>query len=105
SCDRRSVFGWCSRSTQEVAYELFGLPHPFGPVMAATPAPLIFSSVRSQKDLIPRICSFFSLSNFNSLSYGRRFPDLAGASKSLFDSEIALALTGNQLGSQPQLFR
>jgi len=46
--------------------------------------------VRSQKDLNPRICSFFSLSNFNSLSY---------------DSKIALDLTGYQLGSLPQLLR
>src|SRR5438477_3175780 len=88
--DPRSVLADCSPSTQEMASEMFDLPQPFGPMMAATPSPWNFSSVRSQKDLNPRICSFFSLSNFNSLSY---------------DWRIALDLTGYQLGSPPQLLR
>src|SRR6266576_2812146 len=82
--------GLRSRVPAKMASEIFDLPQPFGPMMAATPSPWNFSSVRSQKDLNPRICSFFSLSNFNSLSY---------------DGRIALDLTGYQLGSQPQLLR
>src|SRR5271166_1584605 len=55
-----------SPSTHEMASEMFDLPQPFGPTMAATPSPWNFSSVRSQNDLNPRICSFFSLSNLYS---------------------------------------
>src|SRR6516165_6952219 len=57
----------CSPKTQEIASEMFDLPQPFGPTMAATPSPWNLSSVRSQNDLNPRICSFFSLSNLHSL--------------------------------------
>src|SRR3974377_464469 len=58
----------CSPSTHEMASEIFDLPQPFGPTMAATPSPWNFSSVRSQNDLNPRICSFFSLSNLDSFA-------------------------------------
>src|SRR5579863_7875269 len=58
----RSVLADCSPSTQEMASAILDLPHPLGPMMAAMPSPWNFNSVRSQKDLNPRICSFFSLS-------------------------------------------
>src|SRR5271157_2424713 len=64
----------CSPSTHEMASEMFDLPQPFGPTMAATPSPWNFSSVRSQNDLNPRICSFFSLSNLHSFSRGTLHP-------------------------------
>ena len=57
----------CSPSTHEIASEILDLPQPLGPTMAAMPSPWNFSSVRSQKDLNPRICSFFNLSNLYSL--------------------------------------
>ena len=53
----------CSPSTHEMASEMFDLPQPLGPTMAAMPSPWKRRSVRSQNDLKPRICSFFSLSN------------------------------------------
>src|SRR6516225_861170 len=62
----RSDFADCSPSTHEMASAIFDLPQPFGPMMAATPSPWNFSSVRSQNDLNPRIWSFLSLSNFDS---------------------------------------
>jgi hypothetical protein len=46
-----------------MASEILDLPQPFGPTTAAMPSPWNFNSVRSQNDLNPRICSFFSLSN------------------------------------------
>src|SRR6516162_10740916 len=63
----RSVFADCSPRTQAMASARFDLPQPFGPTMAATPSPWNLNSVRSQNDLNPRICSFFSLSNLHSL--------------------------------------
>ena len=57
----------CSPSTQEMASEMFDLPQPLGPTMAAMPSPWKRRSVRSQNDLKPRICSFLSLSNVYSL--------------------------------------
>src|SRR5258706_783232 len=66
----RSVFADCSPSTQAMASEMFDFPQPLGPTMAAKPSPWNFNSVRSQKDLNPRICSFFSLSNVGSLNSG-----------------------------------
>src|SRR5215467_6853979 len=60
----RRLLADCSPSTQEIASEILDFPHPLGPTTAAMPSPGNFSSVRSQKDLNPRICSFFSLSNF-----------------------------------------
>ena len=51
----RSVLADCSPSTHEIASEIFDLPQPFGPMMAATPSPWNLSSVRSQNDLNPRI--------------------------------------------------
>src|SRR5579885_458712 len=62
----RSDLADCSPSTHEIASEMLDLPHPLGPMMAATPSPWNFSSVRSQNDLNPRICSLFSLSNVDS---------------------------------------
>src|SRR5438552_11452416 len=62
----RKVLADCSPNTHEMASAIFDLPQPLGPMMAATPSPGNFSSVRSQKDLKPRIWSFFSLSNFDS---------------------------------------
>src|SRR6478735_5810574 len=59
----RRLLADCSPSTQEMESEILDLPHPFGPTTAAMPSPGNFSSVRSQKDLNPRICSFFSFSN------------------------------------------
>src|SRR5882672_4435451 len=56
----------CSPSTHEMASEILDLPQPLGPTMAAIPSPWNFSSVRSQKDLNPRICSFLSLSKAHS---------------------------------------
>src|SRR5580658_243087 len=69
----RSVLADCSPSTQEIASAMFDLPQPFGPMMAAMPSPWNFSSVRSQNDLNPRICSFLSLSKSDSLG-GRYSP-------------------------------
>src|SRR5258708_7136643 len=63
----RRVLADCSRSTHEMASAIFDLPQPLGPMMAATPSPWNLSSVRSQNDLNPRIWSFFSLSNLDSL--------------------------------------
>src|SRR5712671_1209540 len=63
----RRVLADCSPSTHEMASAIFDFPQPLGPMMAATPSPWNLSSVRSQNDLNPRICSFFSLSNLYSL--------------------------------------
>src|SRR5689334_22064204 len=59
----RRLLADCSPKTQEMASEMLDFPHPLGPTTAAIPSPGNFSSVRSQKDLNPRICSFFNLSN------------------------------------------
>src|SRR5437016_4321845 len=59
----RRLLADCSPSTQEMESEILDLPQPLGPTTAAMPSPGNFSSVRSQKDLNPRICNFFSLSN------------------------------------------
>src|SRR5258708_4397770 len=61
----------CSPKTQAMASEIFDLPQPFGPTIAARPSPWNLSSVRSQKDLNPRICNFFNLSNLGSLDSGQ----------------------------------
>src|SRR5713226_7413765 len=66
----RRVLADCSPRTQEMASAIFDLPQPLGPTMAARPSPWNLSSVRSQKDLNPRICNFFSLSNSGSLDSG-----------------------------------
>src|SRR5580704_7781074 len=69
----RSDLADCSPSTHEMASAMFDLPQPFGPIMAAMPSPWNFSSVRSQNDLNPRICSFLSLSKVTpSLDRGPR---------------------------------
>src|ERR1051326_320921 len=60
----RRLLADCSPSTQEMESAILDFPHPLGPTTAAMPSPGNFSSVRSQKDLKPRICSFLSLSNF-----------------------------------------
>src|SRR5882724_8763646 len=62
----------CSPSTHEMASAMFDFPQPLGPMMAAMPSPGNLSSVRSQNDLNPRICSFFSLSNALLLQIGQR---------------------------------
>src|SRR5205085_10570239 len=59
----RRLLADCSPSTHEMESEILDLPQPLGPTTAAMPSPGNFSSVRSQKDLNPRICNFFSLSN------------------------------------------
>src|SRR5579864_3871274 len=64
----RRVLADCSPSTHEMESEIFDLPHPLGPMIAATPSPWNLSSVRSQNDLNPRIWSLFSLSKVNSLT-------------------------------------
>src|SRR5712691_4813478 len=68
----RRVLADCSPRTQEMASAIFDLPQPLGPMMAAIPSPWNLSSVRSQKDLNPKICSFFSFSNVYSLSRRHR---------------------------------
>src|SRR5262244_2654502 len=60
----RRLLADCSPSTQEMESAIFDFPHPLGPTTAAMPSPGNLSSVRSQKDLKPRICSFLSFSNF-----------------------------------------
>src|SRR5277367_5867142 len=67
-CTPRSSRADCSPSTHEMASEIFDLPQPLGPTMAVMPSPWKRRSVRSQNDLKPRICSFFSFSNSYSLS-------------------------------------
>src|ERR1700704_4608432 len=52
----------CSPKTHEIASAMFDFPQPLGPMIAAIPSPWNFSSVRSQNDLNPRICSLLSLS-------------------------------------------
>src|SRR5579864_2447507 len=64
----RRLLADCSPSTQEMESEILDFPHPLGPTTAAMPSPGNLSSVRSQKDLNPRICSFLSFSNFLSPS-------------------------------------
>src|ERR1035441_10851541 len=56
----RRLFADCSPRTQLMASLMLDLPQPFGPTMAAMPAPLNRSSLRSQKDLNP--CSSMRLS-------------------------------------------
>src|SRR5436305_12598394 len=73
----RRLLADCSPSTQEMASEILDLPQPLGPRMAATPSPWNLSSVRSQKDLKPRICSFFSLSKDPLLRSGSAFDSVA----------------------------
>src|SRR5215472_7550268 len=60
--DPRRVLADCSPNTQEMESAIFDFPQPLGPTTAAMPSPGNLSSVRSQKDLNPRICSFFSFS-------------------------------------------
>src|SRR5262249_29777017 len=59
----RRLLADCSPSTQEMESAILDFPQPLGPTTAAIPSPGNFSSVLSQKDLNPRICSFFSFSN------------------------------------------
>src|SRR5580698_4702703 len=63
-CRPRRLLADCSPSTQVMASEIFDLPQPFGPTMAARPSPESCTSVRSQNDLNPRIWTFFSLSMY-----------------------------------------
>src|SRR3984885_15331749 len=55
----------CSPRTQAMASGIFDLPQPLGPTMAAMPSPESWTSVRSQKDLKPRIWTFLSLSKLD----------------------------------------
>src|SRR3954469_1501982 len=71
----------CSPRTQVMASEMLDLPQPLGPTMAATPSPWNLSSVRSQKDLNTRICSFLSFSKTHSFYPVPAFR-LSGASQS-----------------------
>src|SRR5436853_5066979 len=66
----RRLLADCSPRTHEMASATLDLPHPFGPTMAAMPSPWNFSSVRSQNDLNPNTCSFFSLSTKHSFGGG-----------------------------------
>src|SRR3712207_4520647 len=59
----RRLFADCSPRTQLIASLRFDLPHPFGPTMAAMPAPWKRISERSQKDLNPWSSTRLSLSN------------------------------------------
>ena len=68
----RRVLADCSPRTQEMASEILDFPQPFGPTIAAMPSPWNLSSVRSQNDLNPRICSFFSLSKLSPSGCGLR---------------------------------
>src|SRR5271157_4573531 len=70
----RSVLADCSPSTQEIASAMLDFPQPFGPTMAAMPSPWNFSSARSQNDLNPRICSFFSFSTSTTLWPAGNYP-------------------------------
>src|SRR6266851_2539659 len=58
----RRLLADCSPRTQEMESAILDFPQPLGPTIAATPSPGHLSSVRSQKDLNPSICSFFSFS-------------------------------------------
>src|SRR3954468_5322407 len=77
----RRLLADCSPRTHEIASEMLDLPQPLGPTIAATPSPWNFSSVRSQKDLNPRICSFLSFSKTHSFDPVPAFR-LSGASQS-----------------------
>src|ERR1051325_11592876 len=54
----RSAFADCSPKTHRIASEIFDLPQPFGPTMAATPGTK-FKVVLSAKDLKPRAVRLF----------------------------------------------
>src|ERR1043165_8658335 len=60
----RRLLADCSPRTQEMESAMLDFPQPLGPTTAAMPSPGNFSSVRSQKDLKPRTCSFLSFSKF-----------------------------------------
>src|SRR5437588_662206 len=60
----RRLLADCSPNTHEIESETLDLPQSLGTTTAAMPSPGNLSSVRSQNDLNPRICNFFSLSNF-----------------------------------------
>ena len=58
----RRVLWLCSPRTQEIASTMLDLPHPFGPMMQLSPAPLNVRCVFSQKDLNPTNSTLRSLS-------------------------------------------
>src|SRR5437660_2750949 len=58
----RSVLWLCSPSTHEIASTMLDLPHPFGPMMQLSPAPLKVRCVFSQNDLNPTNSTLRSLS-------------------------------------------
>src|SRR5882672_3789488 len=111
----RRLLADCSPKTQEMASEILDFPHPLGPTTAAMPSPGNFSSVRSQKDLNPRICSFLSLSNFPTPSgmpnhctaLAEQMHHLAGGSPLLFiemeqNSPFQLMYPDSNQGSSAQ---
>src|SRR5271167_398098 len=90
--------GLRSRVPAKMTSRMFDLPQPFGPTIAAMPSPWNFSSVRSQNDLNPRICSFFSLSNLYSFLRATLHPvQRPGPSvKPARHSEVAPCLPSHQ---------
>ena len=87
----RNDFADCSPSTQAMASEMLDFPQPLGPTMAAMPSPWNFSSVRSQKDLKPRIWTFLSLSKFNSLRACARWQSIRAHPKGSPSRPVARA--------------
>src|SRR5271170_6759540 len=61
----RKVLALCSPNTQLTPSRMLDLPQPFGPTTTAIPWPGRETSVRSQKDLKPRIWIFLSFSMRN----------------------------------------
>src|SRR5581483_2235146 len=71
----RRLLADCSPSTHVIASDMFDFPQPLGPTMAAMPSPASCTSVRSQNDLKPRICTFLSLSKGGYLVQVKGTPD------------------------------
>src|SRR5579859_3953006 len=96
----RKLLADCSPKTQEMASAILDFPHPLGPTTAAIPSPGNFSSVRSQKDLKPRICSFLSLSNFLLLQEWPKVPPQDAKTTRLGDP-IRTAVAGSSFCGSP----
>src|ERR1700761_8675637 len=92
----RRVRADCSPRTQLTASRMFDLPQPLGPTTAAMPWPGRVSSVRSQKDLKPRIWIFLSL------SIGTPFSAEAEPSEAPIPLEHSLAKNGSRGGGAIQ---
>src|SRR5271167_4726189 len=93
--------GLRSRVPAKMTSRMFDLPQPFGPTIAAMPSPWNFNSVRSQNDLNPRICSFFSLSNLYSFVRAMLQPAERPDQPILFVS-LDASLSRNGVRSNPQ---